>query len=629
MIALAALLLSTALADEGEPALLVERAAAALREQRAADARQFALESLSQPSWPAVMLYLDACEADGLFEVCLSAVEGLAAGDEQIDAIHRWARVQRGLAPADILGEVGGEGKDVATLALASVALNDGSPEVTVAMLSQHDQPEARSLVLAALVDQGLDKEALAAAKQLMADWPDRPELLAALWSTDASKKVGKQRKRALEHARSRLVSIDPVVAYRVLALAIAADDDPLAEAAAARVQALGDPLPLDRVPWNANMRRDLAKGLARVRNPTLPAGTDSEREDIAIATAWALRDLGRVDEAIELYQRAREGRDSARLAIEHANQLLRMGRLKDAKQISREAVRLAARAQPGDSGRLRADRDDMLATAWATLAFVLSGREELPDALSAITTANALHPQGDWFYLAAGLQAQLGDGDAAFVSYAIADALGMRGAREAAMGVYRGIGDPEDAMFAVVQQWSSRQGDDSVSVALETAAEREVLDRLERPAVGRPMRDFTITTQEGELTAADLKGQVVVLNFWATWCGPCQEELPAYAKVARRLQKKGLPVTFVAVSVDSRQRDFDRWQPDGDVSGLQVAWSREMGKAWRVEALPTTWLVDAEGVLQSRHTGFQSGVEDELEQDILQLLPDSPDAER
>src|SRR5690606_18069835 len=60
-------------------------------------------------------------------------------------------------------------------------------------------------------------------------------------------------------------------------------------------------------------------------------------------------------------------------------------------------------------------------------------------------------------------------------------------------------------------------------------------------PAVGRPAPDFTLTTLEGEtLALSELRGTPVVLNFWATWCGPCQREMPALQAAAQRCEGQG-----------------------------------------------------------------------------------------
>jgi peroxiredoxin len=105
------------------------------------------------------------------------------------------------------------------------------------------------------------------------------------------------------------------------------------------------------------------------------------------------------------------------------------------------------------------------------------------------------------------------------------------------------------------------------------------------------------------ELSLADLRGQVVLLNFWATWCEPCEREMPEMERLYERLRPEGL--RLVAVSVDDteavveefRQRfglTFDLlWDPDKRVSDAYQAWK-----------YPETLLLDRDGVVVERYIG-------------------------
>ncbi len=613
---------SPALADEAELWLELERGKVAMREGRPDDAREHAIAAMgAADSWQAPMLYLDACDASGLFDACMGGFEGIGAGDAEVDTLWKWARVTRGLDNIDVLRELADS--ELATRGLAQLALAE-KPDLTLALLSDADAAEDLALVMRAHLALEQDKEAVAAAKRLQQAAPEDVHLLAALWSEGADAgPVAKQRKRILKALPGTLPDeIDPVPVYRVLTVAISAHDKELAAAAADKLEALGESRPLARHVYNAAMRHDMARGLAMSRNPKLPPGTTMELSEITIAVAENLRDLGRVEEAVTLFENTRQEHDNAGLAIEHANLLLRMGRVKDAKSVAKDAVYLASRAPSHDIGFLSTDRDEQLATAWAVLAYVHSARGEVPEALVAVTTATTLHPHADWFYLRGQLQAKVTDYDAAFVSFAIAEALGSLGAKASLGSVFRGVGDPGDAAFAIVNQWSHDRPDAAVSVALEEAIDKRGQERKEQPRIGKAMPEWELMVDGAPLRSSELEGQVIVLTFWASWCAPCQQELPALAKVARRLQKNGTPATVVAVSVDSRERDFQRWKPQGDVSGLRIAWSPEMGQDWKISALPTLWIVDSTGTNRFVHTGYRPGVEDEIEAKVLDLLP-------
>src|ERR1700683_5083844 len=73
-------------------------------------------------------------------------------------------------------------------------------------------------------------------------------------------------------------------------------------------------------------------------------------------------------------------------------------------------------------------------------------------------------------------------------------------------------------------------------------------------PRVGAPAPDFTVHDSDRPVTLSQLKGQVVVLNFWATWCPPCVEEVPSLVQMQQRMKSKG--VTVLAVSVDADENN-------------------------------------------------------------------------
>jgi thiol-disulfide isomerase/thioredoxin len=114
-------------------------------------------------------------------------------------------------------------------------------------------------------------------------------------------------------------------------------------------------------------------------------------------------------------------------------------------------------------------------------------------------------------------------------------------------------------------------------------------------------------------------QGRVVVIAFFASWCGPCRLELPELARLARSMSSD--PVTFAAVSVDERSRDYTRVLSEIDLEGLYVGWDPALGTAWRVQALPTTWIVDKKGVARHLHQGYAPGGEKEVEEQVRALL--------
>ncbi len=160
-------------------------------------------------------------------------------------------------------------------------------------------------------------------------------------------------------------------------------------------------------------------------------------------------------------------------------------------------------------------------------------------------------------------------------------------------------------------------------------------------PLLGQSAPDFRFDVIEGDalknVVKADLKGQVVLLDFWATWCPPCREELPEIRDLAARLAK-GRAAGKVAVIAVSEDQGNDQAEVRGlvektlkelDVAGLlkgvvgRVALDLDgfAGNAFGVQGIPTLVLLDAQGVVQAVHVGYKPGIGEELEGDIAALL--------
>jgi thiol-disulfide isomerase/thioredoxin len=113
---------------------------------------------------------------------------------------------------------------------------------------------------------------------------------------------------------------------------------------------------------------------------------------------------------------------------------------------------------------------------------------------------------------------------------------------------------------------------------------------------VGKPAPDFKVITLDGkELTLADFKGQVLILNFWATWCGPCKRELPLLDAYYKAQQKFGLRVLAVTTQ-DSLP--LSQLQPLAAVLTIPMV-RRFRGPYSDPEAVPTNYVVDRQGVLR------------------------------
>jgi thiol-disulfide isomerase/thioredoxin len=119
----------------------------------------------------------------------------------------------------------------------------------------------------------------------------------------------------------------------------------------------------------------------------------------------------------------------------------------------------------------------------------------------------------------------------------------------------------------------------------------------------------FAVTTLDGQrVSMDDLKGKVVLLDFWATWCGPCREALPHMRTIAKNFD--GQPLVVLSVSLDT---DEQKWKDYIAKNGMTWQQYRDGGfegpiaKMFAVEAIPHTFTIDADGVLQDERIGDAS----------------------
>ncbi|PIP78980.1 MAG: redoxin [Gammaproteobacteria bacterium CG22_combo_CG10-13_8_21_14_all_40_8] len=139
-----------------------------------------------------------------------------------------------------------------------------------------------------------------------------------------------------------------------------------------------------------------------------------------------------------------------------------------------------------------------------------------------------------------------------------------------------------------------------------------EVLDRA---------KDFTLLSREGKNIRLNEKiGNVVLINFWASWCGPCRQEMP---KLENLYQKyKHLGVSIIGVNIDENTELSKNLLNDFPVN-FTILYDPEakVSEPYQVESMPSTYLIDKKGYLRFLHKGYQSGYEDEYDKQIKQLL--------
>ena len=121
---------------------------------------------------------------------------------------------------------------------------------------------------------------------------------------------------------------------------------------------------------------------------------------------------------------------------------------------------------------------------------------------------------------------------------------------------------------------------------------------------LGGPAPHIEGTDLDGRpLRLSDLHGQVVLVNFWATWCSPCLEEIPDLVQVAHQFAAQGVQVVGANVDVESPHR-LAAFARQHQMTYPVVAATPEVVEAYRLTVIPTTFVIDRQGVIRKRYLG-------------------------
>ncbi|MCC7359177.1 MAG: TlpA family protein disulfide reductase [Anaerolineales bacterium] len=123
-------------------------------------------------------------------------------------------------------------------------------------------------------------------------------------------------------------------------------------------------------------------------------------------------------------------------------------------------------------------------------------------------------------------------------------------------------------------------------------------------PVVGAPAPNFTLTDLDGRaVTLSDLRGQVVLLNFWATWCGPCRLEMPLLQAAHEAYHEQGL--TILAVDLDDPLADVQAFRAElGLTFPLLLDPGTTVTDLYRVRGWPTSYVINRDGLVSRQHLG-------------------------
>lgn len=126
-------------------------------------------------------------------------------------------------------------------------------------------------------------------------------------------------------------------------------------------------------------------------------------------------------------------------------------------------------------------------------------------------------------------------------------------------------------------------------------------------PEVGKTAPDFTLPDLDGkDVTLSSFRGKPVLINFWATWCGPCRLEMPAIQARYEQYMQDGLVV--LAVDFDEPASDVQRFRDELGLSfPLLLDPGAKVQKLYRNRSYPSSFFVDAQGVIQVQHIGVMT----------------------
>lgn len=132
---------------------------------------------------------------------------------------------------------------------------------------------------------------------------------------------------------------------------------------------------------------------------------------------------------------------------------------------------------------------------------------------------------------------------------------------------------------------------------------------------------DFTLPTNSGEnLRLAELRGNVVMLNFWASWCGPCRQEMPLLDAMSQRYSAAGF--TLLGVDVEEDSTDAKKIVKDLKISyPILFDTENKVSKLYSVETMPTTVMIDKKGQVRYVNHGYKPGDENKYRDQIRELI--------
>ena len=140
-------------------------------------------------------------------------------------------------------------------------------------------------------------------------------------------------------------------------------------------------------------------------------------------------------------------------------------------------------------------------------------------------------------------------------------------------------------------------------------------------PLVGNPAPDFDLPAQSGGKRASlnKAEGKVLLVDFWATWCGPCRASFPKYEAMAKKYSDD---VVIIGISEDDEADGIKEFAEQTGAT-FTLAWDAQKGVAgsYHPDSMPTSFIIDQKGLVRFVHSGFREGDESEIESQLKSLI--------
>lgn len=139
-----------------------------------------------------------------------------------------------------------------------------------------------------------------------------------------------------------------------------------------------------------------------------------------------------------------------------------------------------------------------------------------------------------------------------------------------------------------------------------------------------RPAPDFKLLDVDGKsVTLSSLKGKLVFLDFWASWCAPCRNSIPAVEKLYQKY--KNDKIVFLGINLENNPDSTKRFASNTGMSYQILVGNQKTVSAYGVRGIPAFFLIDHDGKIARSYVGFQSDLADRWDTDIRDLLSKIP----